>query len=552
MICRLDTSGHLEKLWIYQPSGADGKDEKTEVNADKTESVTVGNESVNTLRECSFIMPSANNVVRCCVRIDAMGDNEQDARLVFDFIALAENAVQKSTPDEGAYNLSAKAITASTYGSDEEKEFALSRQFDPNIKLTVDSDGKMKLSLLYKPSNIDMKKLAIDDVEGVKTEYGKDATGTAYEFTMDIADITSDHKLSFSYDTGVPTLGDNGVMTHSVYLKDYQTSDWNGYDWKPGLAEGTYNLSVKAITASTYGSDEEKEFALSRQFDPNIKLTVDGDGKMKLSLLYKPSKIDMKKLAIDNVEGVKTEYGKDATGTAYEFTMDIADITSDHKLSFSYDTGVPTLGDNGVMTHSVYLKDYQTSDWNGYDWKPGLAEGTYNLSVKAITASTYGSDEEKEFALSRQFDPNIKLTVDGDGKMKLSLLYKPSKIDMKKLAIDDVEGVKTEYGKDATGVAYEFTMDIADITSDHKLSFSYDTGVPTLGDNGVMTHSVYLKDYQISDWNGYDWKPARLTGDVDGDGEITISDATAIQMYLAELAELDSEVSRHCRYRRRR
>lgn len=73
-------------------------------------------------------------------------------------------------------------------------------------------------------SSIDMIKLVIDDTVETKNTYSSDETGTAYEFTMPVTDLTKDRKLSFTYNTG------RFVMTHSVYLKEFQIEFWNEYN----------------------------------------------------------------------------------------------------------------------------------------------------------------------------------------------------------------------------------------------------------------------------------------------------------------------------------
>ena len=151
------------------------------------------------------------------------------------------------------------------------------------------------------------------------------------------------------------------------------------FDWENAeLVASENTLSVTAITESSYGTENEKTFDLTRQFDGKIKLTST-DAGMTLSLLYKPSSIDMVKIAIDDVEGTKTAYGK--YGVAYEFSIPISDIEQPHKLSFTYDIG------STVMTHSVYLKDFVTSAWNGYDWAE--PEETIALSSTSIGGVTY-------------------------------------------------------------------------------------------------------------------------------------------------------------------
>lgn len=86
----LDAYGHLEKLWIYNSPNADGEGERIEVSSDKTEWIVFEKQRIKTLVEGSFVMPSVNNIVRCRVQVDAMGDSLQDARLVFDFSSLAD------------------------------------------------------------------------------------------------------------------------------------------------------------------------------------------------------------------------------------------------------------------------------------------------------------------------------------------------------------------------------------------------------------------------------------------------------------------------------
>ncbi len=349
---------------------------------------------------------------------------------------------------------------------------------------------------------ITLNENAVSLISAVKNPDGTDAEKiNDYQYIISVSSLEEVIPVGFT----VSVMG----STQTAYMVIDDSEDDTVIDVDE-LAAGTYSLSVKAITESTYGGENPSEFNLSRQFDSNIKLIVSDNRNWstgettrsaKIALLYKPSSIDMQKLAVDNVTGTKREFGVAEAGTAYEFVMDIADLENDHKLSFSYDTGIPSLGDNGVMTHSVYLTDYAVDEWNGYDWTSDQLpdDGEYSLSVKAITESTYGTENESEFALERQFDPQIKLNVE-DGHMTLSLLYKPSSIDMIKLAIDDTTGTKTAYGSDENGTAYEFTMPITDLTKDRKLSFTYDTG------RFVMTHSVYLTDIQIGKWNGYDWK----------------------------------------------
>lgn len=43
---------------------------------------------VKTIRECSFVLPTEKSDVICRVKVDAMGETEQDAILVFDYAKL--------------------------------------------------------------------------------------------------------------------------------------------------------------------------------------------------------------------------------------------------------------------------------------------------------------------------------------------------------------------------------------------------------------------------------------------------------------------------------
>ena len=91
----MDAVGHLEKLWYY-----DADNTAYEVTAEETEWI-INDETmnrVNTLRQGCFELPAlgAETVVR--VRVDAMGDSEQRARMVFDWANIKGGSGQTS-PD---------------------------------------------------------------------------------------------------------------------------------------------------------------------------------------------------------------------------------------------------------------------------------------------------------------------------------------------------------------------------------------------------------------------------------------------------------------------
>ena len=104
----LDLYGHLEKLWYYDTEGTDH-----EVTVEESE--WLYNEDtkarVKTIRKCSFILPENSAETKCRVRVDAMGDSEQDARIVFDFSSLTENVSGVDTAALEAKVSEAKAIS---------------------------------------------------------------------------------------------------------------------------------------------------------------------------------------------------------------------------------------------------------------------------------------------------------------------------------------------------------------------------------------------------------------------------------------------------------
>ena len=109
----LDLYGHLENLWYYDEDG-----EKYEVTVDESEWLVNEDtlDRVKTIRLCSFVLPTTGAETVCRVKVDAMGDSEQDARLVFDW-----NNIQivKSGIDTSA--LEAKIAEAEAIGNDENK-----------------------------------------------------------------------------------------------------------------------------------------------------------------------------------------------------------------------------------------------------------------------------------------------------------------------------------------------------------------------------------------------------------------------------------------------
>ena len=109
----LDLYGHLENLWYYDEDG-----EKYEVTVDESEWLVNEDtlDRVKTIRLCSFVLPATGAETVCRVKVDAMGDSEQDARLVFDW-----NNIQivKSGIDTSA--LEAKIAEAEAIGNDENK-----------------------------------------------------------------------------------------------------------------------------------------------------------------------------------------------------------------------------------------------------------------------------------------------------------------------------------------------------------------------------------------------------------------------------------------------
>ena len=109
----LDLYGHLENLWYYDKDG-----EKYEVTVDESEWLVNEDtlDRVKTIRLCSFVLHTTGAETVCRVKVDAMGDSEQDARLVFDW-----NNIQivKSGIDTSA--LEAKITEAEAINNDENK-----------------------------------------------------------------------------------------------------------------------------------------------------------------------------------------------------------------------------------------------------------------------------------------------------------------------------------------------------------------------------------------------------------------------------------------------
>ncbi len=102
----LDAYGHLEQLWYYDTEG-----NRCSVEVDETEWLI--NEStmdrVKTIRKCHFVLPTTDAEIVCRVKVDAMGDSEQDARLVFDYSGLSGSS---NTVDTTALNNKIKEAEA--------------------------------------------------------------------------------------------------------------------------------------------------------------------------------------------------------------------------------------------------------------------------------------------------------------------------------------------------------------------------------------------------------------------------------------------------------
>lgn len=109
----LDLYGHLENLWYYDENGND-----YEVTVDESEWLVNEDtlDRVKTIRLCSFVLHTTGPETICRVKVDAMGDSEQDARLVFDWNNIR---IVKSGIDTSA--LEAKIAEAEAISNDENK-----------------------------------------------------------------------------------------------------------------------------------------------------------------------------------------------------------------------------------------------------------------------------------------------------------------------------------------------------------------------------------------------------------------------------------------------
>lgn len=109
----LDLYGHLENLWYYDENG-----EKYEVTVDESEWLVNEDtlDRVKTIRLCSFVLPTTRAETVCRVKVDAMGDSEQDARLVFDW-----NSIRVVKAEIDTSTLEAKIAEAEAISNDDDK-----------------------------------------------------------------------------------------------------------------------------------------------------------------------------------------------------------------------------------------------------------------------------------------------------------------------------------------------------------------------------------------------------------------------------------------------
>ncbi|MBQ3302734.1 MAG: hypothetical protein IJH04_11450, partial [Eggerthellaceae bacterium] len=230
--------------------------------------------------------------------------------------------------------------------------------------------------------------------------------------------------------------------------------------------DGDYKLNMVAYNASGYGTGTRTlaEFALTRQFDANVKLTKSGD-ELTVSLLYKPSSIDMQAVSINDVAGTKTVYNvADLTGADdaavhdpeayYEFVMPVSDISADNKLSFSYDTGNPRFG---VMTSSTYMIAQGLEEWTGYTVDPqpdpyGIEEGkTYTANV-TWTDPEDGHDVTRSMAAATT-DGKVQIAKNSDGTYNVTLVPSSAMVD----------GMKYPVGTTLTAQDGGYTVTVANL-----------------------------------------------------------------------------------------
>ena len=165
----LDLYGHLENLWYYDEDG-----EKYEVTVDESEWLVNEDtlDRVKTIRLCSFVLPATGAETVCRVKVDAMGDSEQDARLVFDW-----NNIQivKSGIDTSA--LEAKIAEAEAIGNDENKYTAESyKSLQEMIDTAKSALTAEDLTQEYADQFVELLQNAIDSLEENKNTSEIDIT----------------------------------------------------------------------------------------------------------------------------------------------------------------------------------------------------------------------------------------------------------------------------------------------------------------------------------------------------------------------------------------
>ena len=165
----LDLYGHLENLWYYDEDG-----EKYEVTVDESEWLVNEDtlDRVKTIRLCSFVLPATGAETVCRVKVDAMGDSEQDARLVFDW-----NNIQivKSGIDTSA--LEAKIAEAEAIGNDENKYTAESyKALQEMIDTAKSALTAEDLTQEYADQFVELLQNAIDSLEENKNTSEIDIT----------------------------------------------------------------------------------------------------------------------------------------------------------------------------------------------------------------------------------------------------------------------------------------------------------------------------------------------------------------------------------------
>ena len=209
----------------------------------------------------------------------------------------------------------------------------------------------LQLQLLY-TSTVDMQKVALDGVEATKTGFGPQGADGSYEaYVFEIAlpsdfSLNSDHKLSFTYDTGVPRLGNNGVMTHSAYLVNLGTAEWSGFSnvaAELGSAKTAYKAGSYVVPATLMQEAKDAASMAAGAFNTAAFLTVAADGSATVEIGTKPLAVAGITAYADNV---KVFQAASATGEAVEaeeattqvVSVDGADVTVPTTLKFSVPT----------------------------------------------------------------------------------------------------------------------------------------------------------------------------------------------------------------------